>query len=197
MRPSLYRRAVWAQQKGVRKAKAREKREAAARRQQQWALQSRCPGVPGYPAYPAGPSTLFVAVSIVVCVVCPLAVFLFAWYFIRDKKDRDVAHKINVDRWLLWCQQQAGRAHDAGTIAVPHARPANQRRLLSNAGQPAGTTQIYAPPNGPFCENGKGIPPNPVVSFACQADKHHLCAVVYKRPSGPDFVCSCTCGHAH
>ena len=35
------------------------------------------------------------------------------------------------------------------------------------------------------------------VSFACQAGKHHLCTTTYKNPSGPDFVCSCTCGHVH
>jgi hypothetical protein len=195
VRPSLYRRAIWAHQNGVRRAKAREKCEEAARRQQQSYLQSRYPGMPGYPAYPAGPGALFVTVCIVVCVACPLAAFLFAWYLIRDKKDRDVAHKINVDQWVLWCQQ-AARTKVAGPEAALFARPANQRWHLSNAGQPAGATPIFAPPNSPFCERGKGILPNSVVSFACQADKHHLCAVVYKQPSSPDFVCSCTCGHA-
>ena len=196
MRPSFYRRVVWAQQKGVRQAKAREKREGAARRQQQWSLQSRYPGLPGYPAYPAGPGTLFVTVCIVACVACPPAVFLFAWYLIREKKNRDIAHKMNVDKWSLWCQQ-AARTQVAGPEVALFARPANQRWLLRNEGQPPNTPPVYAPPSGPFCETGKGILPNSVVSFACQADKHHLCAVVYKRPSGSDFVCSCTCGHAH
>ncbi len=109
MRPSVYRRVRWAQQNNVRKAKAREKREAIARSQQQWHLQSRYPGMPGYPPYPDGPSTLLVAVCIVVCVACPLAFFPFAWYLSRDKRDRAIAHKMNVDRWVLWCEQATRR----------------------------------------------------------------------------------------
>jgi hypothetical protein len=103
---------------------------------------------------------------------------------------------MNVAKWTLWCQQ-AARTQVAGPEVALFSRPASQRWLLRNAGQPAGATPIYAPPNRPFCETGKGILPKSAVSFACQADKHHLCAVVYKRPLGPDFVCSCTCGHAH
>lgn len=194
VRPSVYRRVRWAQQNGARKAKAREKREATARHQQQWFLQSRYPGMPGYPAYQAGPSTLFMTLCIVVCIVCPLAAFPFAWYLSRDKKVRDFAHKMNVDRWLLWCQQ-ATRTKDAGPTETPIARPADQRWLLNNWGQQPVTPPIYAPPFDPFCEIGKGILLNSAVSFACQADKHHLCAIVYKQASGTDLVCSCNCGH--
>jgi hypothetical protein len=82
-------------------------------------------------------------------------------------------------------------------LHTPPLRSVNERWLLRNASEPADTPALYAPASGPFCEAGRGILPNSPVSFACQAGKHHLCASVYKQPSGSDFVCACSCGHAH